>query len=374
MLERISAWCLEHRLGSGVFQNTPDGDEEVEDSIFINGNLVRVLVCTYEITGQQSCLDEAIAWCDHFVDTAIPIRTSRGNDAVWWWDVANFNLYLADTGTAVHALFKTFPHVDDERKRKYLDVFRKFYLLISEGTDRDPMDRGQEPSPGWILRTGEDAGALGVGYRKGKLEGRAYTISTACAGAQACAALFRLTGEERYRKTALDAAYWLLGQFNEEGNIPYRIDGTVREDFVFQGIHYSLEGLLTASVYLNDDHYREALKAAAPRIKEFILSAQNESGYWGTEREYDGQRSAFLAHFLNWYVENVEPDPRAEAGADRFAAYVLNPENSSRYGITNLLRVSGFVGLVFASFLHPELDIRHPEDPLPLGPVSPGRA
>jgi len=366
LLVRISEWCLEHRLGSGIFHDTPGGADEVEDSIFINGNLARVLICTYEITGEESYLREAVSWCDYFVNTAIPIQTSKGNDAVWWWDVGHNNLYLADTGTAVHALFKAFPYVDDDRKQKYLNALKKFYLLLAEGTDRDPLDRGQAPSPGWIIRDGEDAGAFGVGYRKGQLETRAYTISTACAGAQACAALYQLTGDEACRKTALDAARWLLGQFDEAGVIPYRIEGTVVREYVFQGIHYSLEGLLTSWLYLDDPGYRDALKKAAPKIKDSILSLQEESGIWGTEREYDGQRSAFLAHFLNWYRENLDSDPRVEAGLDRFISYVLNPDSNSRYGIANLLRVSGFVGLVFASFLYPELDISHPEARLPL--------
>ncbi len=366
MLVHLSDWCVAHRLGSGIFHDTPDGAEEVEDSIFINGNLARVLVCTYELTGETSYLEEAVSWCDAFVAAANPIRTSKGRDAFWWWDVGQNNLYLADTGTAVHALFKAFPHVDQKRQRNYQDALEKFHLLVTEGTDRDPMDRGQEPSPGWVIRDGEDAGAMGVGYRKGQLETRPYTISTACAGAQASAALYWLNGDEACRKTALDAAYWLLGQFDESGMIPYRIEGTVLEEYFFQGIHYSLEGLLTSWLYLNSEAYGEALKAAAPRIKDFILNAQNESGYWGTERAYDGQRSAFMAHFLNWYLENVETDPQVEAGLARFVAYVLNPENASRYGVTSLLRVSGFVGLIFASLIHSELDIRHVEVQLPL--------
>ena len=59
-----------------------------------------------------------------------------------------------------------------------------------------PWIEARRPVPGWIIRDGEDAGAFGVGYRKGQLETRTYTISTACAGAQACAALYRLTGDE----------------------------------------------------------------------------------------------------------------------------------------------------------------------------------
>lgn len=363
MLVYISDWCIEHQLGTGFLQDNPD---DCDDGIFVNGNFARVLTCTYEITGEESYLAEAVSWCDYFISRAMPVKTSKGNDAVWWWDVGNNNLYLADTGTAVHALFKVFPYVDEERKQKYLDAFKKFYLLIAEGTDRDPMNRSQEPSPGWIISQGEDKGAFGVGYRKGQLETRTYTISTATAGAQACAALYKLTGDETYRKTALDAVSWLLKEFNEDGNIPYRIEGTVEEENLFQSIHYSLEGLLTSWLYAGGDEYRNALKKIAPKVKRFILSVQNESGYWGTEREYDGQRSAFLAHFLHWYCKNVESDPQAEAGASRFTEYVLNPDNTSRYGIPNLIRVSGFVGLVFASYIFPELDVKHPEKPIPL--------
>ena len=120
MLVYISDWCIEHRLGTGMIHNPPE--EGLTDGIFVNGNYARVLICTYEITGEQTYLNEAISWCDYFVNAANPVKTSRGNDAVWWWDIHNNNLYLADTGTAIHALFKAFPYVDAARQQKYLDA------------------------------------------------------------------------------------------------------------------------------------------------------------------------------------------------------------------------------------------------------------
>jgi len=365
MLVFISDWCIEHCLGSGIFRNAPE--EEFSDAIFPNGNYVRVMICSYELTGEPAFLDEATSWCDYFVDVAAnPVTTSGGNDAVWWWDYNKSNLYLADTGTAIHALFKIFPHVDSVRQTKYLDTFKKFYRLIAEGTDCDPMGRGQEPSPGWIITDGQDAGAFGVGYRRGRLERRPYTVSTATAGAQACAALYKLTGDPTYRETALGAARWLIGQFQQDGHIPYRIEGIVDKQHLFQGIHYSLEGLLTSWLYLDDEEYRDSLREIAPRIMKFVLRSQNEKGYWGTEREYDGQRTAFLAHFLHWYHDNIEPDEQAEQAAEKFAGYVLDPRNTARYGVCEIANVTGFVGLAFASFIYPELDIRHPFDPIPL--------
>lgn len=366
MLVMVSDWCVEHRLGDGKLVGSPE--ENVCDSIFINGNLSRVLICTYELTGEKTYLDEAVRWCDYFACAAAnPVKTSQGNDALWWWDVGNFNLYLADTGTAIHALFKAYPYVDPQRQVIYLDALKKFYLLICEGTDCDPMGRGQSPSPGWVIKHGPDAGALAVGYRNGKLDQEPYTISTATAGAQACALLYRLTGQEKYRVTARNAAMWLLGQINERGTLPYRIHGKVEASYLFQGIHYALEGLLTSWLYLNDEAYTKGLLAAAPRICAFALQEQNADGYWGAERQYDGQRSAFLAHFLYWYNQHVKHDERAAEGADRFAAYVLDPKNTGRYGVLNLVRVSGFVGLVFAGRLYPELDLCHPEGKTPLG-------
>ncbi len=131
MLVLVSDWVCEHRLGSGEFQDSPE--PIFKDAIFVNGNFARVLICTYELTGERRYLDQAVAWCDHFVgEAANPVRTSRGNDAVWWWDYDRQNLYLADTGTAVHALFKAYPHVDAARQAAYIGALRKFYRLITE--------------------------------------------------------------------------------------------------------------------------------------------------------------------------------------------------------------------------------------------------
>lgn len=365
MLVHISSWCVAHNLGSGSLVDSPEPN--VKDSIFINGNFARVLTCAYELTGRQTYLDEAVRWCDYFTSVAAnPVKTSKGSDALWWWDMANLNLYLADTGTAMHALFKAYPHVDQPRQRSYLDALEKFYLLIAEGTDCDPMDRGQDPSPGWFITDGPDAGALAVGYRGGKLDQQPYTVATATAGAQTCSLLYRLTGKNHYRLAARNAAIWLLGEIGETGSLAYRIHGRIEPAYTFQGIHYALEGLLTAWLYLDDDEYNRQLLAASPRVLRFALDTQNPQGHWGVERQYDGQRSAFLAHFLHWYNRSVQPDDRAAAAASRFAHYVLDPANTERFGVPNLVRVSGFVGLVFAAQLHPELDLCHPERSIPL--------
>lgn len=369
LLIHIADWCCEHQVGSGIFQSSPEPD--CDDSIFINGNFARLLLCAYELTGHNGYKTEAINWCDDFVyRAAMPVTTSRGDSALWWWDCKQTNLYLADTGTACYALIKALPHVDQRKRRDYLDALDKFYHLVVDGTNTDPMDRGQEPSPGWIITDGPDAGSFGVGYRKGRLETRAYTVSTATAGAQLFSALYRETGRQDYRSTALAAANWLANQVDDGGYLSYRIEGGVVSEFLFQQQHYATEGFLTAWSCLRDEEYNSLFVKTAPRIVEYILSCQLPEGYWGTLREYDGQRSIFLPRFLHWYCNNAESSPRAKTALERFVEYVLDPGNTLRFGVNNLVRVSGFVGLLMANLVHENLDLTPISDSVTVAPYS----
>lgn len=356
LLVHIADWCCEHHIGSGIFQSTPEPD--CDDSIFINGNFARLLFCAYELTGFEVYKTEALDWCDDFAyRAAMPVKTSRGEDALWWWDCKRTNLYLADTGTACYALIKALPHVNKQKRSDYLDVLEKFYRLVTDGTNADPMARGQNPSPGWIISDGPDTGSFGVGYRKGQLETRPYTVSTATAGAQLCSALYRETGRQDYRSTATDAAMWLATQVDDSGNLSYRIEGGVVSHYLFQQQHYATEGFIAARQFLKNDEYNTLFEATAARIVEHIIACQTPEGYWGTLREYDGQRSIFLPRFLHWYCNNVEVDQRAKASLERFVEYILKPENTHHIGVNNLVRVSGFTGLLMADLVCENLDL-----------------
>ena len=95
--------------------------------------------------------------------------------------------------------------------------------------------------------------------------------------------LFKLTGEARYRKTAVDAGRWLLNQVGEDGNIPYIIEDGVWEHYVFQAIHYCSEGMIAVYEFCEDEAFRSQLRSVAPRMRDFILSVQTDEGYWGEE-------------------------------------------------------------------------------------------
>ncbi len=55
------------------------------DSIFINSNLARVLIGAYKIFGNESFLNESLAWCDTFVEIQQSITSSRGEPAGYWY-------------------------------------------------------------------------------------------------------------------------------------------------------------------------------------------------------------------------------------------------------------------------------------------------
>jgi sialidase-1 len=56
---------------------------------------------------------------------------------------------------------------------------------------------------------------------------------------------------------------------------------------------------------------------------------------------------------LNWYSASVNHDPRVRAAIDKFVAFLLDPANSRAYGVKELVRTTGFVGLAVAEVLRP---------------------
>ena len=50
----------------------------------------------------------------------------------------------------------------------------------------------------------------------------------------------------------------------------------------------------------------------------------------------------------------VKPMPAAAEAVRRYCAFLLKPENSNAYGVKNLVRTSGFVGLTLADIIRPD--------------------
>ena len=120
-LEGIADYATTLNLPSNSLQNASGGPMAGStDSIFINGNLARVLLATYRLQGNSSknveYLRQGLAWCDTFVELQAEIESSDGRAAGYWgtgygqWanctqrplrgDCAHSgDIYFGDTGT-----------------------------------------------------------------------------------------------------------------------------------------------------------------------------------------------------------------------------------------------------------------------------------
>ena len=108
--------------------------EKIPESIFVNGNLARVLLASYKLTGNTTHLREGLRWCDTFVGIQLPLETSTGK-AGGYWDTGYKEVYIADTGTAVAALAVCHSLAP---KPAYENALAKYTLFVTEGCKTAP--------------------------------------------------------------------------------------------------------------------------------------------------------------------------------------------------------------------------------------------
>ena len=134
LLASVADWITDStHLPSNNLTNTSD---TLKTSIFINGNLARVLVAAWKVFSASSggsygdatannggsgngsgngsggvtaaqaskWLEVGLAWCDTLCDIQHTTTTHDGRPVGGWWDTGYSDLYIADTGTAVTAL------------------------------------------------------------------------------------------------------------------------------------------------------------------------------------------------------------------------------------------------------------------------------
>jgi hypothetical protein len=103
LLRGIAEWILTTNVQSNNITNHMDS---LSESIFINGNLARVLLAAHTIFDNNATyLEAGLGWCDTLVKLQVRQATHDGRaDAAGWWDTGYNELFIADTGTAVTAL------------------------------------------------------------------------------------------------------------------------------------------------------------------------------------------------------------------------------------------------------------------------------
>ena len=346
----VNAWIMTLDVGSGTLKNTKD----TRTSIFINGNFARVLMADYRITGNKAYLDEALRWCDTFCKQQQLTTTSTGKQAGYWPDCGpQGNIYFGDAGTAVTALAIGHRFADAKRQARYAEAMHRMVRFVTEGCAKDPQGKGRKATRGWVIAQGDDRGALGCGYYRGKLSTEPYTISTGTTGGAFFSELYAITGDRRHRDVAAGATRWLLKIRKPDGEIPYTLAGRTLTQWPLDTLSYCTEAFMAADVHLKDAALRAELrKSLAPTIQWF-LAGQNADGSWGKLRSADQQRSPRAVSLLVWYYCHVKPDPKVAESVGRYCRFLLNPKNSKAYGVKELVRTTGFVGLTVAEIVAP---------------------
>lgn len=375
LLEKISDWIMTINLGSN---NITHAKSWCPTSIFVNGNLARVLLANYKIHGNTSHRNEGLRWCDSFVGLQIPLKTSLGNQG-GYWDTGYKDVFIADTGTAVAAL--TLCHsltTDAARLRSYETALKRYTLFVTEGCATAPAKpnvytkqcppKGQ----GWVIPAPHaDAGALGDGYYEKEINLTPYTISTATTGSCAFVEYDNIEKQPALEAIAKDAVKWILSKVEADGKIPYILTPTSDNGHtLYQPITYSTESFIDIDLRFPDMHTE--LATTLKRTVDFMVRNQSADGSWGrwnsTLEEQmggpvlrfspsgDAQRSPRALSLLQWYYQRVSPDPAVAKAIRMYATFITTAANQAQYGIgapTWLTLPTGFVGLAVADLLQP---------------------
>ena len=226
--------------------NVTGTHEKVTTSVFMNGNLARILLAHAAIVEDRAASREAagdgaaaaglrasaaaeraegLAWCDTFVDLALPIETSLGENGTYW-DTGYNEVYIADTGTGVTTLAVCAGLLPEgsARRAAMVGAMERFHLYVVHGcVDGAAPPHGHDPEgtcprkgSGWVL----DDGSLGDGYYQNAINLTPYTIATATTGVF-YTELNELAPAPEYVEIASNSVDWLLSTVEPNGTLPY---------------------------------------------------------------------------------------------------------------------------------------------------------
>ena len=110
---------------------------------------------------------------------------------------------------------------------------------------------------------------------------------------------------------------------------------------------------MAADAHLDDPELKRELGRELKPTVQWLLAIQNPDGSWGDARSADQQRSPSVVSLLAWYWRNVKADPKVAQSVRKYCRFLLDPTNSEKYGVKELVRTTGFVGLTVAELLEP---------------------
>jgi hypothetical protein len=356
LFEDVCHWITTLNLDSGVctIPNTKDESPWT----WVNGNLARVLIAGDKILDRPAYRDEALRWLDYLVSHQQPTTTSTGSPGGFWGDKTGpGNLYLADSGTAVTALALGHKVADEKRQKSYLAAMERFANFMQHGSKEDPQGQGRGAASSWIIQDGKDKGALGCGYYQGHVSSAPYIISTAVTEVEFLSLFQSINHDSKLTPIIEGGVHWLLAQRLPTGDFPYIIDGKNpdQKSWPLDTMTYVSEALIAAYLYQDNPDLRRDITTTLKGSVEWLLKTQNENGCWGKMKSPDQERSPGCVTLLDWYYRTIEADPRIAASIRKYCRFLLVPANQQAYGYKRLYRTTGFIGLVLANLLKPNV-------------------
>ena len=207
---------------------------ELQTSIFINGNLARILLATAQLTSNASYADEAMLWCDKLCDEQAQTTCHGASDATTacgYWGVGYGGIgpgplgsvYFGDTGTAVTTLAMCTRLAKPTRAQRYRTIMSQYETFVRNGPADAIRGRGAAAPNGWVIPSGPDRGAVGCGYYEKHLSTKPYVIATATTGGAFFAEFAQVQGGaagEELKRTAAEAMAYITRVVMPSGEIP----------------------------------------------------------------------------------------------------------------------------------------------------------
>ena len=293
--------------------------------LFVEGYFMRSLVAAHPLlqpkAGEaadgydaRAGLARAIDWADELIAT---------QDTLGYWPTGYGAVFLADMAAALGLFPALEPHVAVARVERFETAARRFADALVE----DEM----------LLASG----ACGVGWwgtTLPRLRSRAlrepYLVSTALAGIELHAWLYRRSGREEDRQRALRALEFTLSQIQPDGSFHPgpKVPGIGTEGR-FTTAAYVHEGWMAADVLLGEPAVLEQLRAALRPHVDWLLREQLPDGRWDSGATGEFARTPAIVDFLVWYDERCESRAEVRAAVRRAGLLLVDPTQWEATGL-----------------------------------------
>jgi len=321
-------------------------------AICVQGYINRSLLALYELTNDKKYLDQAQKWVDAFIAQ----QMENG-----YWDSGYGHIFLADTGSALAALFNVYQYARPEEKEKIEAALQKYIdaLFIT----------GDDEGSSFV----HEDGSLGIGFtnhkdeKKKQSKNQPYTISTGLTGAQIFAGMYYMTGNDIYKNIAVNACDWLLDTMLPNGQIAdyvYDLNPGLEDKiwvwhrWPYDVATYAGEGFIAAWTYIDDVDFRRNLGERLEDHIEWLLRTQNYDGSWAVKGSQDQQRSHGVVNLLLWYHRNIKKDPRIVRAVQKFYLLILDKERCRYLNVPRQTLSNSILMRALVDIIQPGIDCR----------------